>query len=140
MFMFRVILPVMALALALPTRADEVAATVQTPKPATPVVTGTGAKPATVTPPPTAKPLPPRPSQRRQSFNDLVRGLVAAHEVQPLKSVLEVARKASAGEVVSIKLRRQKARWVYHVRLLKQDGRRAELEIDGKSLKMLERK
>ncbi len=79
-------------------------------------------------------------SERRQSFNDLVRNLVAAHEVQPLKSVLETARKTSPGDVVGIKLRRQKAGWVYHVRLLKADGRRAELDIDGKTLKVLERK
>lgn len=86
------------------------------------------------------KSLPRRPHQQKLSFHDLVRNLVAAHEVQPLKSVLDAARRASAGEVVSIKLRRQKGRWVYHVRLLKADGRRAELEIDGKSLKIMERK
>lgn len=81
-----------------------------------------------------------RQAERRQSFNDLVRNLVAAREVQPLRAVLDAARKASPGEVVGIKLRRQKTGWVYHVRVLKADGRRAEIDIDGKTLKLLERK
>lgn len=95
-----------------------------------------GAAPAS----PAAPPPVHRPVAHRQSFNDLVRSLVASHEVQPLKDVLDAARKASTGEAVSIKLRRQKARWIYHVRLLKPDGRRVELDIDAKSLKILERK
>lgn len=132
MSIFRVILGVSALLLALPAVAEETAVTAAPPAAAS--ASGEGKAPAT------ARPVPPRPPVRRQSFNDLVRNLVAAHEVQPLRAVLEAARKASAGEVVSIKLRRQKTRWVYHVRILKQDGRRAELEIDGKSLKILERK
>nr|WP_316654103.1 PepSY domain-containing protein [uncultured Gellertiella sp.] len=76
----------------------------------------------------------------RQSFADLVRSLVAAGEVQPLHEVLEIARKASPGEIVSIKLRHQKNHWVYHVRILKKEGRRTELSIDGKSLKIVERR
>lgn len=81
-----------------------------------------------------------RPIAHGQSFNDLVRSLVASREVQPLKDVLDAARKASTGEVVSIKLRKPKTRWIYHVRLLKPDGRRVDLDIDAKSLKILERK
>lgn len=136
MLFLRVMLPVVLLLLAPPMRADEVVAlkTLAAPAASRSVARSLGS------PAGTPRPVPPRPPQRRQSFNDLVRNLVAAHEVQPLKSVLDVARKASAGDVVSIKLRRQKNRWIYHVRLLKPDGRRAELDIDGKSLKMLERR
>lgn len=82
-------------------------------------------------------PLTPR---NRPSFNNLVRQLVASGEVAPLPAVLDAVRKVEAGEVVAIKLRHQKSHWVYHVRVLKADGRRLELHIDGKTLKIIEGK
>lgn len=90
---------------------------------------------------PPAKPAIMRPSQKpKQSFNDLVRSLVAAGEVRPLREVLEVTRKTVPGEIVGIKLGHQKTRWVYRVRVLPKEGRRTDLSIDGKTLKILERK
>ena len=86
-----------------------------------------------------AKPPMQPPPRSRQSFADMVRELVAKGEVRPLKDVLDVVHKTSPGDIVSVKLRHQKPRWVYHVRVV-QNGRRTDLDIDGKSLKVLERK
>lgn len=107
----------MALVLAMPVHAASPAAEMQRPAPKHP--------PAT---------------HNRQSFNDLVRQLVASGEVEPLREVLEAVRKSAAGDVVAIKLHHQKPHWVYHVRVLKADGRRVDLDIDGKTLKIIEGK
>lgn len=82
---------------------------------------------------------PQQPQRPRQSFADMVRDLVVKGEVRPLKEVLDVVHKANPGDIVSVKLRHQKPHWIYHVRVV-QNGRRTDLDIDGKSLKVLERK
>lgn len=85
------------------------------------------------------KPVLQAPQRARPSFADMVRDLVAKGEVRPLKEVLDVVHKANPGDIVSVKLRHQKPHWIYHVRVV-QNGRRTDLDIDGKSLKVLERK
>jgi uncharacterized membrane protein YkoI len=72
------------------------------------------------------------------SEQDRARQALERGEIRPLDQVLAAARKALPGDVVKIELDRDDGRWIYEIKVLTAGGERREVEIDAKSLHVLE--
>ncbi len=66
------------------------------------------------------------------------RRAVQSGEIRPLDQVLAAARAAVPGDVVKLDLKREKGRWVYELKILTAAGKRREIEVDAKTLAVLD--
>lgn len=73
-----------------------------------------------------------------ESDQDEARRALERGEIQPLDQVLDAARKALPGDVVKVELDEDDGRWIYEIKVLTSGGERREVEIDAKSLEVLE--
>ena len=72
------------------------------------------------------------------SDQDRARQALERGEIRPLDQVLDVARKALPGDVVKVELDHDDGRWTYEIKILTAAGERREVEIDARSLQVLE--
>ncbi len=72
------------------------------------------------------------------SEQDEARQALERGEIRPLDQVLDAARKQLPGDVVKVELEHDDGRWIYEIKILTTAGKRREVEIDAKSLKVLE--
>ena len=73
-----------------------------------------------------------------ESDQDQARRALERGEIRPLDQVLDAARKALPGDVVKVELDEDDGRWIYEIKILTSGGERREVEIDAKSLEVLE--
>ncbi|MFC3691778.1 PepSY domain-containing protein [Chenggangzhangella methanolivorans] len=73
-----------------------------------------------------------------ESDQDRARRALERGEIRPLDQVLDAARKALPGDVVKVELDEDDGRWTYEIKILTPSGERREVEIDAKSLRVLE--
>jgi uncharacterized membrane protein YkoI len=73
-----------------------------------------------------------------ESDQDQARRALERGEIRPLDQVLDAARKALPGDVVKVELDEDDGRWIYEIKVLTSGGERREVEIDAKSLEVLE--
>lgn len=71
------------------------------------------------------------------SDHDRARSALAAGEIRPLAQTLDEVQKRYAGRVIKIELDREHGRWVYELKLLPDNGRVYELEIDAADGRLL---
>ena len=57
--------------------------------------------------------------------------------IRPLTDVLKVALERVPGEVIKVELEREDGVWVYEIKILTPQGKRREVEIDAKSLRII---
>ncbi|GLK78993.1 PepSY domain-containing protein [Methylopila turkensis] len=69
---------------------------------------------------------------------DEARRALERGEIRPLEEVLAAARARVSGDVVKIELDRDDDLWVYEIKILTPSGARREVEIDARSLRVLE--
>jgi uncharacterized membrane protein YkoI len=69
---------------------------------------------------------------------DRARRALQAGEIRPLEEVLRAVRSILPGDVVGVELDRDDGRWIYEIKVLSPDGRRREVEIDARDLRILE--
>lgn len=69
---------------------------------------------------------------------DRARAALERGEIRPLGEVLAALKAARPGEVLKVELKRDDGRWEYEFKVLTPDGKRREVEIDAKSLKILD--
>jgi uncharacterized membrane protein YkoI len=65
--------------------------------------------------------------------HDAARKAVEAGEIRPLAEIMEGLRGQLPGEVVGVKLEKEKGLWVYELRTLDGRGRLFEVYVDGRS-------
>lgn len=59
--------------------------------------------------------------------------LVASGEIMPLEKILRLNEAALDGRIIEIELERKGAGYVYEIKVLRRDGRKGKLKIDGRS-------
>ncbi|MFC3124991.1 PepSY domain-containing protein [Pseudoroseomonas globiformis] len=69
---------------------------------------------------------------------DCARQALQRGEIRPLEEVLAVARRAVPGDIVGVELDRDDGMWIYEIKVLTERGRRREIEIDARTLRVLE--
>lgn len=74
----------------------------------------------------------------RADEQDDARAAVERGEIRPLDQVIAAAKRAAPGDVVDVELERDDGRWTYEIKILTAAGERREVEIDAKSLKIIE--
>lgn len=75
---------------------------------------------------------------RAEDDQDRARTALERGEVRPLGEVLAAARAAVPGDVVDVRLRRKKDRWRYELKVLTPAGKRREVEVDARTLAILD--
>lgn len=65
--------------------------------------------------------------------SDVVRELVARGELMPLDEILRRNDKEIAGRIIEIDLERKLIGYVYEIKVLRPDGRKLELKINGQT-------
>ncbi len=63
--------------------------------------------------------------------HDRARRAWQAGEVRPLAGIVERVEADLGGRVVEVELEREGRRWVYELKLVTDDGRMAEVEVDA---------
>lgn len=66
------------------------------------------------------------------------REAVLKGEIVPLSDALNVVNKAFGGEVIEVELEDEHGRFVYEIKVLQNTGKVLEVELDAKSLEILE--
>ncbi|WP_020179700.1 PepSY domain-containing protein [Methylopila sp. M107] len=74
----------------------------------------------------------------RAAEQDEARAALQRGEIRPLEQVLDAARREVPGDVVKVELERDDGRWTYEIKILTPAGERREVELDAKSLQILE--
>lgn len=69
---------------------------------------------------------------------DRARAALERGEIRPLDEVLAALKAARPGEVLKVELKRDDGIWQYEFKVLTPDGRRREVEIDAKTLRILD--
>lgn len=54
-------------------------------------------------------------------------------KIAPLREILDVVSKAHPGEVVRVKFKRKRGRWLYELKVLKRDNVLIEVYVDAQS-------
>jgi hypothetical protein len=67
-----------------------------------------------------------------ESEQDLARDAVRAGEVMPLDQVLREVEKTSPGKVLKVELEQRGGRWVYEIKLLRDNGTLSKLCFDAR--------
>jgi uncharacterized membrane protein YkoI len=78
------------------------------------------------------------PALADASEQDEARQALERGEIRPLNQVLDAARKVLPGDVVKVELEQDDGRWTYEIKILTAAGERREVEIDARSLQVLE--
>ncbi|MCK6425741.1 MAG: PepSY domain-containing protein [Burkholderiaceae bacterium] len=69
--------------------------------------------------------------------HERARAALRAGEVLPLSTLLERLQRRHPGQVLEVELERDDGRWIYEVKLLRQDGLLFELALDARSGEVL---
>jgi uncharacterized membrane protein YkoI len=69
----------------------------------------------------------------RSRDQDTVRQAVERGEIRALAEILTVVRGELRGDVVKIKIERERGRWYYEIRVVDGEGRLFEVYVDAKS-------
>lgn len=69
---------------------------------------------------------------------DRARRALERGEIRPLDAVLEAARSAVPGDVVSVDLKHDDGHWLYKLRILGADGKRRTVKVDAGTLKIVD--
>lgn len=64
---------------------------------------------------------------------EVARELVAKGELMPLEEILRLNEKEIAGRIIEIELERKSIGYVYEIKVLRPDGRKLELKINGQT-------
>lgn len=78
------------------------------------------------------------PAAHADDDGERARTALERGEIRPLDAVLAAARAAVPGDVVAVDLKRDDGRWLYRLRILGADGRRRDVKIDARSLKVID--
>lgn len=70
-------------------------------------------------------------AERGHGDQDLARQALERGQVLPLRTVLEKVEREYQGQVLKVEFEHDDGRFIYEIRLLQQDGRRAKLKIDA---------
>lgn len=70
-------------------------------------------------------------AERGHDDHDLARQALERGQVLPLRTVLEKVEREYQGQVLKVEFEHDDGRFIYEIRLLQQDGRRAKLKIDA---------
>lgn len=65
--------------------------------------------------------------------HDTARHAVERGEIKTLADILTVVRNKLPGEVVGVKIERQRSRWYYELRVADSNGRLFEVHVDAQS-------
>lgn len=69
---------------------------------------------------------------------DRAREALQKGEIRPLEEVLAVLQATRPGEVLKLELKREDGRWLYKFKVLVAHNQRREVEIDARSLQIVE--
>jgi uncharacterized membrane protein YkoI len=69
--------------------------------------------------------------------HEIARSALERGEIAPLEDVLAKVRKAVTGQIVNIKLERERGIWVYEIRVLSSNGSMLEVYVDARSKAIL---
>ncbi len=72
------------------------------------------------------------------SDGERARAALERGEIRPLDAVLAAAKTAVPGDVVAVDLKHDDGRWLYKLRIIGADGRRRDVKIDARSLKVID--
>ena len=61
-------------------------------------------------------------------------------EIRPLTEILEKVRPQFSGEIIKIEIEREDGRWVYEFKILRTNGSRTDIYVDGKTGKIIREK
>ncbi|MCC2096165.1 MAG: PepSY domain-containing protein [Hyphomicrobiales bacterium] len=61
-------------------------------------------------------------------------------EIRPLAEILEKVRPQLSGEIIKIEIEREDGRWVYEFKILRTNGSRTDIYVDGKTGKIIREK
>ena len=75
---------------------------------------------------------------RADSDGERARAALERGEIRPLDAVLAAAKAAVPGDVVAVDLKRDDGQWLYKLRILGADGRRRDVKIDARTLKVID--
>ena len=67
------------------------------------------------------------------SDHERSRAALLAGEVQPLRLILEKIESSYPGRVLEVELERASGKWIYEIKILREDGRLLKLIIDAKT-------
>ena len=70
--------------------------------------------------------------------HEKARSALEAGQVLPLPTLLERLRRTHPGQVLELELEREEGRWIYEVKLLKDDGQLSKLKFDAATGKVLQ--
>ena len=70
-------------------------------------------------------------AERGHGDHDLARQALERGQVLPLRTVLEKVEREYQGQVLKVEFEHDDGRFIYEIRLLRQDGRMAKLKIDA---------
>jgi len=73
-----------------------------------------------------------------ESEQDLAREAVRTGEIMPLEQVLREVEKKSPGKALKVRLEQRDGRWVYLIKLLRDNGTLSRLCIDARDGTLLE--
>lgn len=59
-------------------------------------------------------------------------------DIKPLEEILPSVEQRFPGEIVKVELEREDGRWIYEIKLIDNDGRLLQLEIDARNAEIIE--
>lgn len=65
--------------------------------------------------------------------HDEARQAVEAGEIRPLSDIMSLVRDKFPGEIVRVRLKRERGRWVYEFRIVALGGRLLEIHVDARN-------
>lgn len=83
---------------------------------------------------------PPVAMADGQRDHDRARAALRAGEVLPLAAILERVARQQSGQVLDVELEREHGRWIYELKLLRDDGALVKLEVDALDGRVMRRK
>jgi uncharacterized membrane protein YkoI len=74
------------------------------------------------------------------SDHDQARAALLAGEILPLPAILERVTRSQPGSVLEVELERKRGRWIYELKMLRQDGSLLRLAVDARDGSILKQK
>ena len=69
--------------------------------------------------------------------HDRARQAMEAGEVLPLPKILQAVERDHPGRVLGVELERHRQRWIYEIKMLRNDGRLLKLKVDAREATIL---